>query len=306
MRPIWRIRAYHVRWLVYLAIVLGIAAWKYLPRSWKPTVTVETPHYIITSSANREQAEEIGRVVEALYNAYSNRFGVLPSFRHEHSKLKLLLYKDRKEFRWVNPGLGWAEAFYSEPYCRAYYSVGEINPYHWMLHEAVHQLNHEVARLHLARWLEEGVAEYFSTSRIHGNRLEPGRIDPNTYPLWWMDEIATAANLKTNLANGSVIPLRTIINGHGGPNINRAVNLYYLHWWTLTHFIFENAKYRESALALLRGGGGIEAFEQSIGPVDLVEPEWHEHVRRIKAAMAGHDPVFLKTGELPPGPAPAQ
>ena len=50
----------------------------------------------------------------------------------------------------VNPNLGWAEAFYREPYCRAYFSDREVNPYHWMLHESVHQLNREVARLKLA------------------------------------------------------------------------------------------------------------------------------------------------------------
>jgi hypothetical protein len=29
-------------------------------------------------------------------------------------------------------------------------------------------------------------------------------------------------------------------------------NLYYLHWWTLTHFIFESPQYRERALALVQ------------------------------------------------------
>jgi hypothetical protein len=211
--------------------------------------------------------------VELLYNAYSNRFVALPTFRHEHPKLKMLLYKNRREFRWVNPNLVWAEAFYREPFCRAYYSADELNPHHWMLHEAVHQLNREVAQLDLEKWLDEGIAEYFSTSRIQGDQLVPGRIDRNTYPVWWIDEIATAPELKANLTNGSVIPLRAIISNTGGPNINKEFNLYYLHWWTLTHFIFENPKYRESAMVLLQRGGGLETFEQTIGPVTAVEPE---------------------------------
>jgi hypothetical protein len=208
------------------------------------------------------------------------------------------LFKDRAEFRRVNPGLGWAEAFYREPYCRAYFSAEEANPYHWMLHESVHQLNHEVAGLNLAKWLEEGSAEYFSTSRIGTNGLAVGRIDPNTYPVWWLDELATEAKLEDNIRNGSVIPLRAIITNTGGPSLNRSFNLYYLHWWTLTHFLFESPRYRDRALALVQRGGGIKAFEEILGPVDRVQVEWHAYVRHLKAVISGTDMHFLKTGEV--------
>ena len=115
-----------------------------------------------------------------------------------------------------------------------------------------------------------------------------------------MDEIATAPDLQASLTNGSVIPLRAIITDRGGPGMNRKFNLYYLHWWTLTHFIFENPKYRESAMVLLQRGGGLEAFEQTIGPVAAVEPEWFRHVRRIKAALEGKDRNFQRPANCRP------
>src|SRR5688572_13428876 len=197
----FQLKAREKRLLVYLAIVIGFAAWKFIPRPWKAERTVETAHYVIASTATAEQTEQMARAVEILYEAYSNRFSKLPTFKADHPKLKLLLYKDRQEMRRINPGLGWAEAFYRKPYCRAYYSAGESNPYHWMLHEAVHQLNEEVAHLNPAKWLEEGLAEYFSTSRIETNEIRLGRIDPNTYPIWWIDEIATGSTLEENLKN---------------------------------------------------------------------------------------------------------
>jgi hypothetical protein len=289
-----------VRWVAYLVILVGIVLWKYAPRPWKPTLTIETPHYIIASTASRAQTEEVAQDMELLYSAYSNRFGVLPTFRHEHPKLKVLLYKDRKEFRWVNPDLGWAEAYYRAPYCRAYFSADEANHCHWMLHEATHQLNREVAQLNLAKWLDEGLAEYFSTSRIQNGQLVPGRIDRHTYPVWWIDEIATATNLQTCLANGSLMPLRAIISGTGGPSMNHEFNLYYLHWWTLTHFIFENPKYRESAIKLVEQGGGLDAFEKDIGPVDAVQQAWFRHVRTMRDALDAKVGNFYKTGQLPP------
>ena len=282
------------RLILYLAVVLGFAAWKFTPRYWKPTLTIETPHYVIASTATREQTEEMGRVAEILYAAYSDRLRSLPTFQADHPKLKLLLYKDRDELRRINPGLGWAEAFYKKPYCRAYYSASETNPHHWMLHEAVHQLNAEVAHLHLAKWLEEGIADYFASSQIRENQLRLGRIDPETYPVWWIEELATDADLKKNLENGSVIPLRAIVTGRGGPLMRTHVNLYYLHWWSLTHFIFESEKGGNPATRLLQRGGDLKAFEELIGPVDSVQPKWHEHVRLIKTALSRPGSRLLK------------
>jgi hypothetical protein len=285
--------------LVYVLLLLGVLAWKYVPRPWHPASTLEAAHHLIHSSASRAQTTDTAQALELLYIAYSNRFGSLNGFQREHAKLKVKLFKDRAEMRRVNPGLGWAEAFYREPYCLAYFSANEINPYQWMLHESVHQLNREVAHLTLEKWLEEGLAEYASTSRVISNRLALGRIDVNTYPVWWIQEIASAPELAENIRNGSVIPLRSIITNRGGPSLNRQFNLYYLHWWTLTHFIFESPQYREHALALVQRGGGLEAFEQIIGPVGKVQAEWHAYVRRLKTALASSDVRFFKTGQLP-------
>jgi len=282
-----------------LLVLLGVLAWKFVPRPWHPAFAFETPHHLILSSATRPQTADTAHALELLYDAYSDRFGSLPQLRREHPKLKVKLFKDRAEFRQVNPGLGWAEAFYREPYCLAYFSADEINPYHWMLHESVHQLNREVARLELEKWLEEGLAEYFSTSRFISNRLAVGRVDVNTYPVWWIEAIATSPDLAENIRNGSVIPLRAIITNRGGPGLNSHFNLYYLHWWTLTHFVFESPRYREHALALVQKGGGLEAFEQILGPVDKVQGEWHTYVRRLRTALCGRDVQFFKYGKLP-------
>ena len=81
---------------------------------------------------------------------------------------------------------------------------------------------------------------------------------------------------------------------HGGPSLSSHFNLYYLHWWTLTYFVFESQPHRDRALALLQRGGGLEAFEQTIGPVEQVQSEWHAYVRRLKAALAGSDLEFFK------------
>jgi hypothetical protein len=273
------------RLLVYLAVVLCFAAWKFLPRPWHPTTRLQTPHHAIESTATLPQTEETGRALTALYAAYLERLAALPSLRTNLPPLKVKLFKDRDEFRRINPGLGWAEAYYRKPYCRAYYGACEANPYHWMIHEATHQLNTEVAGLNLEKWLEEGLADYFGTSLIVSNRLLQGQIDTETYPVWWIDDLATAPTLEENLRNGSVIPLRAIVTNSGGPSLNRNVNLYYLHWWTLTHFIFEHPNHRDQAFALVKDGGGLTAFEKHIGRLNEVQLEWHCYVRNLKTEL---------------------
>ena len=294
-----KLTAREIRLLLYALVLSGVLAWKFLPRPWHPAITLEAPHYLIYSSATRTETADTAHSLELVYGTYSNRFGSLRGFQPDHPKLKIKLFKDRAEMRQINPGLGWAEAFYRAPYCLAYFSANEINPYHWMQHEAVHQLNDEVAHLQLEKWLSEGLAEYFSTSRVISNRLALGSIDVNTYPVWWMELIATDSDLAENVRNGSVIPLRSIITNSGGPGMNSRFNLYYLHWWTLTHFIFESPQYRERGLALVQQGGGLGAFEQIIGPVDKVQVEWHAYVRRLKQALSSSDVRFFKYGQLP-------
>ena len=167
-----------------------------------------------------------------------------------------------------------------------------------MIHESVHQLNNEVAHLGLEKWLDEGLATYFSTSRFISNRLAVGRIDVNTYPIWWIDELATSDNLAENLKNRSVIPLRAIITDRGGPSMNRQFNLYYLHWWSLTHFLFETPQYRNGAMALVQQGGRLEALEKNLGPVETIQTQWHDYVRRLKTALSKGDARYFKTGRL--------
>ncbi len=244
------------RLLILFAMFVAIAAWAYAPRPWSPKILVETEHYAIRSSATEDQTREIGLVAEIVYSGYLRLMGELQRTVQPHPKLGIKLFKDRREFRRCNRVHGWAEAFYRPPYSYQYYSAGESHPYHWRMHEATHQFNDASARRRLAQWLEEGLACYVSTSRIVDNTLHLGEIDTNTYPVWWLDSMELSGDLDADKKNGTVIPLRAIISGQGGPSMNWRFNLYYLHWWSLTHFLmhYENNKYKEDLSRLIAEG----------------------------------------------------
>jgi len=282
--PAWLLPPKPKRLLILFGILLAILAGEKACSWWRPTHTHTTTHYTILSSALPAQSAETGEKVEALYTAYVETFKVWPEVRQPHEKLQLKLFKDRAEFRRCNRRIGWAEAFYRRPVCSAYYSASELNPHHWMLHEAVHQLNDRVARLDLAKWADEGLSEYFSTSFLRNGRLELGNVDRNTYPVWWLDELKLSGNLANDLTNGTVIPLRAILNGYGGPSLDENFNLYYLQWWSLTHLLFEGqgGRYREHIAPLFRDGASLESFEKHIGPVEKLQAEWYQHLQDLQ------------------------
>ncbi len=64
-----------IRWLIYLAVVLAVGAWRFMPRPWHSTLILETPHHKIFSTATRQQVEDTAHALERLYTAYSNRLG---------------------------------------------------------------------------------------------------------------------------------------------------------------------------------------------------------------------------------------
>ena len=297
----YRLSAREWRGLFYMAVVLAVALWKWLPRPWHPTQILDTTRHRIYSTATQPQTTAMAHALELLYTAYSNRLGEVSGCARPHPLLQLTLYRDREEMRRINPGLGWAEAFYQRPYCRAYYAADEANPCHWMLHESVHQLNAEVAHLALAKWLEEGLADYFATCQLRFDRLDLTTIDPNTYPVWWLDSLASTPRLSENFTNGSVIPLRAIVTNHGGPDLDAQVNLYYLHWWTLTRFLLTDPRHQAAMPELIRRGGDLAAFETLIGPVEVIQDEWHAYVRDLKQQLIRQNLEVLKQRHRPHG-----
>lgn len=199
----------------------------------------------------------------------------------------MTLYKNRQEFKQHNKSAPWAEAYYQAPTCFAYFAADERNPYHWMIHEATHQLNHEVARIARPDWVDEGLATYFGTSQIGDGKLVPGSVDVDTYPIWWLSGLELTGELPVDIATGNIVSLRVLVSGAGGSDIAQAVNKYYLGYWSLTHFLldFDNGRYADEYREVIAAGGNLEQFEKKIGPIDRIEVEWYGYLRHLKSEL---------------------
>jgi hypothetical protein len=71
-----KLTAREMRMLLYLLAVLAVASWKFVPRPWHPTITLEGPHHLIFSSATRSQTEDTAHMLDLLYIAYPCTFSV--------------------------------------------------------------------------------------------------------------------------------------------------------------------------------------------------------------------------------------
>jgi len=258
------------------------------PRIPEGATLLRTAHYRVHSTAAAQQTREVAEAVESLYAAYGALFAgqVAPS----HAPLTLVLYAGKDEFARNNRSRPWAEAYYRRPACYAYYAGQNANPYHWMLHEATHQLNTEVAGWRLPAWANEGVASYLGASWLEDGVLTPGRSDPDAYPIWWLSRMGLTGDLRADIAAGRIIPLRQLLDG-GGPGIDRHVNLYYLHYWSLSHFLFhgQDGTYADAYRRLLARGASTADFERTIGPVGAVEVQWYAHLLAAMRTMQAHE-----------------
>ena len=254
------------------------------PAPYIPTRVIQTPHYRIHSAANATQARDVAAAVEALRDAYGRVFGIVAP----RERLELVLYRDRAEFKANNRSSPWAEAYYREPRAYGYPGSGD-NPHHWMLHEATHQLLRQASGFRLRAWANEGVASYFGAGTLSEGVLDPAKPDRSAYPVWWLASMRLSGDPQADIDRGEIIPLEQIVEGTGPP-IAQNVNTYYLHYWSLAHYLLEGdgSRHRAAFLRLLDRGGEPADFRRLIGPYAQVQRGWYEHLRgmqeRLRAA----------------------
>ena len=236
--------------LLLVVVVFGGYFWY---THWTPAHKLESEHYKALSNVSIEDTQDALSKAETLYQTYTDFWGIKAG--SNDNKLLLKIYSSRKEFKRANPLSGWAEAFYREPYCHQYIEAdSESRPYHWMVHEATHQLNNEVSRFRLPQWVDEGIACYFSTSRMHDGKMSLGVIDRDTYPIWWLSSLGLSGDLSRDKADNKILSIRSIINDEKPLKMNKHVNLYYIHWFSLVHFLLEaeQRKYRNAFMACVK------------------------------------------------------
>lgn len=241
-------------------------------------------HYHITSATTPEATAQGADALEAVRGMFLALFGVAAP---EVAKpLRVVLYRNRTQFKAHNRSHGWAEAYYLPPVCHAWLD-DEPNRFHWLTHEATHQLARELAGFPRKRWLDEGIASYVGAADPHGGTFRIGSADRHAYPAWWLHRHDWHGTLQADREAGHWTPLADLMDDRVAPGRGGDVNRVYVQYWVLAHFLLHHAResLRPALHVLLREGGGSAAFERHVGPLSEVEPAVHAYLMaRVDAA----------------------
>ncbi len=217
-----------------------------------------------------DAGERTGRRVQERFEQARRIFtGLIPGFSGEFP-CRVMVFASRRDYDRVRPGAAVA-AFYQSGPERDYIAMLDGAPelYRVVFHEYAHlALNHSAPKL--PTWLEEGLAEFFST--VEG---EDGWVTAG-YPI--------RAHLQTLASNRwlSGAELSAVTKDSPEYNEESKVGLFYAESWALTRALALAQQYRGKLPGLLNriaaGETASRAFEEAFGATmdqALVEARAH-------------------------------
>lgn len=245
-----------------------------LPRKSDTWIQLRSPHFTFFSDASAPAVRKIALDLERLRSALSQLnpnlqlVSPVPTWIYVFKSTSSfapyrLLYEGRP-----HPGEGY---FASHPYGN--YVAINADPrrdatgliYHEYLHDV---LSNNYPDLPL--WLNEGLAEYYSTFEVAGGEAKIGLPIPSH--VYW-------------LRDNAMIPLPQLLamdQSSKDYNEGDRRGVFYAESWALTHYLMAGARRqqtREFLRDLVNGAGGREAFQRAFGDLAVLERDLRAYVR---------------------------
>ncbi len=158
------------------------------------------------------------------------------------------------------------------------------------VHEYVHLLLRP-AGASVPLWLNEGIAELYSTLKAVGKKVEIGHVLPGRYLV---------------LRSSKWLDLETLTNvGHDSPQYNNKdlASVFYAESWALTHMLMMNEEHRAKLgdfLAALSEGNQAAAFERAYGKkMWEIWTDLQTYMRRGQFNYGSYDVMLEKAAEQP-------
>ena len=222
----------------------GDAAWLHL----------QSGNFDVYTSAGAGNGREVLRRLEQIRNVFETRMqqkNLMPLPVHVY------VFRSEGEFRQFRVKENAAGYYQSAP-DRDYIAmhVGAADLYRIVYHEFVHLLMRH-SGVHVPVWLNEGTAEVYSTTEIHGSHVRIGDLIPS--------HLAT-------LRNQSLLDMPTLLSvTHASPHYNERdkTGIFYAQSWALAHMLNFAPEYQAGMpnflSMLLAGEEPARAFQQAFG-----------------------------------------
>ena len=254
-----------------LVAVLVCVALPSHPRAAVSWSRASSAHFEVFTTGGARTARDALTYFERVHAFFTDFLRVSPQ---TGQPTRLIVFSNDREFAPYRPNEV-AAAYYQPGPDRDYIVMKSLGPesYPIVVHEYVHLvLRHTEARFPV--WLNEGLAEFFSTLEPEGRRMGVGRV-----PLGRLQHLANVTRL---------IPLtRLLAIGHDAPEYNNDAHAgtFYSESWALVHMILTDARYRPQAQAFLNrvtaGTDAGAALSELYGkPVAALQQELEGYIRR--------------------------
>ncbi len=247
-------------------------------------VRIESPHFELFTNAGERSGRRTILYFEQVRDFFlkTGSVGEVPS-----SPVRIVRFRSPKEFDPFRPYKA-ASAFYMSSPKRDLIVMGTPNRQtkKAAVHEYVHLLvKHSGAEIPV--WLNEGLAELYSTLEPQGKQVAFGK----------------AARV---LGDRQWLPIRELISvDYNSPHFDESdrTKVFYAQSWALTHMLCLSNQYRERFADFLKGvdgDTGEEAFRWVYGKtLDQVESDFKRYVVRKRLPTVDYEIRLNKSAEKP-------
>lgn len=259
MKAILR-RALHtvIAWACVAASVQAAPAW----------VRIETPNFVVFGEVGERGTREVARSFERFREAMAR---ILPAAAHKAAVPTIVVvFRDQKSFGRYRPRYNGRPVelggfFYGtrEQNVVALAVESHAQALRIVFHEYAHLVIMNAART-LPTWLNEGLAEYYSTFKIDpdGRSAILGAVVPEHVAL---------------LRRENLLPLEELFSiDPRSPHYNEGSrrSVFYAQSWGVVHTLVSAEPDRSQQLsqyvrAILSGAGSVEAWRQTFGDLDI-------------------------------------
>lgn len=254
---------------------------------WTRVATKNFEMYTTDDAAHATAALAAFEQVRSFFLQSSQATSVPPG------QVKIVAFRNEAEYAQyrLNPG---AFAYFLHNYKQDYIVMRDINPEHFpaVIHEYTHLvIQHSGWKLPL--WMNEGVAEVYSSLRTQGNGMVLG---------------ALPVGRMRDLRNGEMLDLSTLLAvDHSSPYYQQRdkMRLFYAESWALSHMLMLAPEYKDRFLsfvmAISAGTSAADCFLQVYGKtVDQVQSDL---VASLSVAAQQTELLNVKTAVAETAPA---
>lgn len=234
-----------------------------------PWLSIRSANFELYTTAGERAGRDLIKHFEQVRSFFTQAFG---SRLAAARPARLIVFRNEKEYQPYRPN-EFAGAFYQPGAAHDFIVMSGASSEHYptAIHEFTHLMIHQ-SGMEIPPWLNEGLAELYSSLEPRGDKMLVGELIP--------------ARVRM-LASERWIPLATLLRvDHNSPYYNERshAGMFYAESWALVHMLNLDLDYRphlSAMAAALKNGDAEAAFATAYGKrIDGVEEALHEYFNR--------------------------